>query len=181
MAENLNIRFYRDKFLMGYASEAAGHPVYEDRDFIEINIPGDMNNVIQRPVTDRDTQQFAAAYARYKEGLEPSVEGVPLQAWSRLTPAQVANYKALGVKTVENVAGMSDQVCNKVAMGAMADRTAAKAYLDSAKDGALAQKQALVIERQDQMIADLQRQINELAAYADKPKRGRKAEETTEA
>jgi hypothetical protein len=179
MAENLNIRFYQDKYLMGYASEQAGHPVYEDRDFIEINIPGDMNNVIQRPVTDKDKQQWAAAFGRYKEGLEPSVDGVPLEAWARLTPAQVANYKALGVKTVENVAGMSDQVCNKVAMGAMADRTAAKAYLESAKDGALAQKQALVIERQDQTIADLQRQINELAALAEKPKR--KARETEEA
>jgi hypothetical protein len=88
----------------------------------------------------------------------------------------VGNYKALGVKTVENVAGMSDQVCNKVAMGAMADRTAAKAYLANAKDSALAQKQALEIERQNQTIADLQRQINDLAALAEKPKR-RKAEE----
>lgn len=177
MAENLSVRFYRDKYLMGYASEQAGHPVYEDRDFIEITIPGDMNNVIQRPVTDKDMQQFAALYARYKEGLEPSVDGIPLEAWPRLTPAAVANYKAMGVFTVEHVAGMSDQVCNKVSMGAMADRTAAKAYLALAKDSALAQKQALEIERQNQTIAELQRQINELAALADKPRRGRKAEE----
>jgi hypothetical protein len=181
MAETLNIRFYQDKFLMGFASEQAGHPVFEDRDFIEINIPGDMNNVIQRPVTDNDKKQWAAMYARYKEGLEPSVDGVPLEAWARLTPASVANYKAAGVKTVEHIAGMSDQVCNKVSMGAMADRTAAKAYLAGAKDSALAQKQALVIERQDQQIADLQRQINELAAYAEKPKRGRPVKETEEA
>jgi hypothetical protein len=56
----------------------------------------------------------------------------------------------------------------------MADRTAAKAYLALAKDSALAQKQALEIERQNNLIADLQRQINELAA--EKPKRKSKEE-----
>ncbi|MDE3021973.1 MAG: hypothetical protein KGI54_08945 [Pseudomonadota bacterium] len=181
MADNLTIRFYQDKLLMGFKSEQAGHPVYEDTDFVEITIPGDMNNVIVRPATDNDKRQHAALFSRYKEGLEPSVDGVPLEAWSRLTPASVANYKAMGVKTVEHVAGMSDQICNKVAMGAMADRTAAKAYLSLAKDSALAQKQAVEIERQNQTIADLQRQISELAALADAPKRGRAAKQHEEA
>ena len=179
MADNLSVRFFQDKFLMGYKSEAAGHPVYEDVDFVEITIPGDMNNVIQRPATDRDKQQFAALFARYKDGLEPSIDGIPLEAWARLTPASVANYKAMGVKTVEHLSGMSDQTCNKVSMGAMADRTAAKAYLLNAKDNALAQKQALEIERQNMTIADLQRQITELASLAEKPKR--KQRETEEA
>jgi hypothetical protein len=53
-------------------------------------------------------------------------------------------------------------------MGAMADRTAAKAYLAMANDSALAQKQALTIERQDNEMADLKRQIAELAAMVDK-------------
>ena len=35
MADNLSIRFYQDKLLMGFASEQAGHPVFEDRDFRE--------------------------------------------------------------------------------------------------------------------------------------------------
>lgn len=171
---NLSVRFYQDKFLLGYASEQAGHPVYEDRDFIEINVPGDMNNVLNRVVTDNDKKDFAASFARYKSGLEPSVEGTPVESWPRLTSASAANYKAMGVKTVENVSEMSDQVCNKVSMGAMADRTAAKAFLALAKDSALAQKQALEIERQNNTIADLQRQINELAA--EKPKRKPKEE-----
>lgn len=166
---NLAVRFYQDKLLLGFASEQAGHPVFEDRDFIEINVPGDMNNVINREVTENDKKEFAASYARYKEGLAPSVDGIPLEAWARLTSASVANYKALGVKTVEQISEMSDQTCNKVAMGAMADRTAAKAYLALAKDSALVQKQALENERLNNVIADLQRQINELAV--EKPKR----------
>lgn len=180
MAENLYVRFYQDKFLMGFKSEQAGHPVYDDMDFVEIMTPGDMNNIIQRPVTDRDIKQFSSLYKSYKEGLEAPVEGIPLEAWPRLTSATVANYKALGVKTVENVANMSDQVCNKVAMGAMGDRTAAKAYLAIAKDSALAQKQALEIERQNATIADLQRQVESLAMQIEKPARGRPRKETEE-
>lgn len=173
---SLSVRFYQDKFLLGFASEQAGHPVYEDRDFVEITVPGDMNNVINREVTENDKREYAASYARYKEGLEPSVEGTPLEAWARLTSASVANYKALGVKTVEQLSEMSDQTCNKVSMGAMADRTAAKAYLASAKDSAAAQKLALENERLTNLIADLQRQINELAV--EKPKRKSKEEQT---
>lgn len=181
MADNISVRFYQDKMYMGFKSDQAGHPVYEDTDFVEITIPGDMNNVIQRPATDRDKDQYKALFSRYKDGLEPSVEGTPLESWPRLTKASVANYKALGVHTVEHIAGMSDQVCNKVAMGAMADRTAAKAYMALAKDSALAQKQAIQLEQQNHTIADLQRQVQELAAMIDAPKRGRPAKVTEEA
>jgi hypothetical protein len=162
------IRFYQDKHQLGFASEQAGHPVFEDVDFIEISIPGDMTNVIVRPATDKDKQTHAALFAQYKQGLEPSVDGVPVESWARLTRAQAANYKALNFQTVEQIANMSDTAAGKVGMGAHADRTAAKAYLAMANDSALAQKQALTIERQDNEMADLKRQIAELAAMVDK-------------
>lgn len=158
------VRFFREKFLMGHASEQAGHPVYEDRDFIEIATPGDLNTIIHRVATDKDKANYANLFAQYKAGLEPSAEGVPIESWARLTPARVANYKALGFRTVEHIADMNDNVIQKVGMGAHGDRTAAKAYLESAQNTALAQRQALELERRDQTIADMQRQIQELAA-----------------
>lgn len=157
------VRFFRDKFLMGHASEQAGHPVYEDRDYVEIATPGDLNTIIHRVATDKDKATFAALFAQYKAGLEPSAEGIPLEAWARLTPAQVGNYKGLGFRCVEHIADMSDTVLAKVGMGAMGDRVAAKAYLALAKDSALAQKQALELDRQNNTIADLQRQVSEMA------------------
>lgn len=158
------VRFFRDKVKMGFASEAAGHPVYEDADFIEIATPGDLNTIIHRVVTDKDKATWAQLYAQYKAGQEPSAEGVPLEAWARLTPAQVGNYKALGFRTVEHVADMNDNVVQKVGMGAHGDKIAAAAYLLLAKDSALAQKQALEIDRQNQTIEELQRQVQELAS-----------------
>lgn len=160
---NFTIRFYQDKKLLGFKSEQAGHPVFEDADFIEISIPGDMSNQIVREVTENDIKQYAAKYAEYKQGLIPSVDGTPLEAWPRLTKAQVANYKALNFVTVEQIAEMSDAACSKVGMGSMPDRTAAQAYLALAKDTALAQKQAIELERREQQIADLQDQIKDLA------------------
>jgi hypothetical protein len=178
---NTYIRFYQDKFLMGFKSEQAGHPVYDDVDFIEIRTPGDMNNIIQRPATENDKRQYAQLFASYRTGLEPAIDGIPLEAWARLTPASVANYKAMGVMTIEHVSNMSDQICSKVAMGAMSDRAAAKAYIAQAKDTGLVQKQAVELERQNTTIADLQRQISELSAMIEKPKRGRPARELEEA
>jgi hypothetical protein len=166
------VRFYQDKHQLGFASEQAGHPVFEDVDFIEIMIPGDMTNVIVRPATERDKQQYTQLYNQYKQGLEPATEGIPVEAWARLTRAQAANYKALNFMTIEQIANMSDAVLTKVGMGAQNDRTAAKAYLEQAKDSALAQKQALVIERQDNELADLKRQVAELAARANLQEKG---------
>lgn len=166
---NFTVRFYQEKVLLGYQSEQAGHAVFEDRDFIQINIPGDMSNIIEREATENDIKQYASLFAAYKAGLVPSVNGTPVEAWARLTKAQAANYKALNFQTVEQIAEMSDTACGHVGMGAMSDRTAAKAFLQSAKDSGLAQKQALIIERQDNDIADLKRQVAELASLASKP------------
>lgn len=160
------VRFYQEKVLMGYASEQAGHPVFEDRDFIQINIPGDMSNIIEREANENDKKQYAQVYAQYKQGLEPSVDGIPVETWARLTKAQAANYKAQNFQTVEQIAEMSDTACTSVGMGAMADRTAAKAFIALANDSGLAQKQALVIERQNADIENLKQQVAELAALA---------------
>jgi hypothetical protein len=141
-------------------------------DFIEIMIPGDMTNVIVRPATDKDKHQYANLFAQYKQGLEPSTEGMPVEEWARLTRAQAANYKALNFQTVEQIANMTDAVFAKVGMGAQADRTAAKAYLALAQDSALAQKQALELERNASEMADLKQQIKDLAAMVESQNKG---------
>jgi hypothetical protein len=166
------VRFYQDKNQLGFASEQAGHPVFEDVDFIEILIPGDMTNVIVRPATERDKQNYAQLYTQYKQGLEPATDGTPVEAWPRLTRAQSANYKALNFQTVEQIANMTDAVLTKVGMGAQADRTAAKAFIALAKDSALAQKQALELERNAAEMADLKKQIKDLAAMVESQNKG---------
>jgi hypothetical protein len=60
---NFTVRFFQEKVQMGFLSEQAGHPVFEDRDFIQINIPGDMSNIIEREATEIDRTQFASLFA----------------------------------------------------------------------------------------------------------------------
>jgi hypothetical protein len=67
---------------------------------------------------------------------------------------------------------MTDAVFAKVGMGAQADRTAAKAYLALAQDSALAQKQALELERNASEMADLKQQIKDLAAMVESQNKG---------
>lgn len=161
---NFTVRFFQEKVQMGFLSEQAGHPVFEDRDFIQINIPGDMSNIIERESTEIDRTQFASLFAAYKQGLEPSVDGMPVEQWAKLTKAQAANYKAQNFQTVEQIAEMSDHACGSVGMGATSDRAAAKAFLALAKDAGLAQKQAIEIDRQNTDIEELKRQVAELSA-----------------
>lgn len=180
---NFIVRFFQEAKQLGFESEAAGHPVFRDVDMVEIQIPGDMNNNVVKEVTEKEMRAFPREYEAYKRGLEPSVDGIPLEQWPLLTPAQVKNYKAWNFATVEQIAGMSDLFAGKIGMGVNGHIAAAKAYIANAKDSALAQKQAVEIERKDQQIADLQRQINELASMiqreesAPAAKRGRPPKE----
>lgn len=164
----LSIRFYQDTVQMTAKSEEMGRAIFEDRDFIEIIIPGDAFNVVNRQVTQRDIDNYKATYDRYKAGLEQSVDGFPLEQWARLTKSQVANYKALNFRTVEQIAEMSLSSASNVGMGAQGDIAAAKAFLAQSQEAGLSQKQAVELTTLKAEIARQAEQIKELGALAAK-------------
>jgi hypothetical protein len=166
----LSIRFYQDTVQMVAKSDEIGRAIFEDRDFIEITIPGDTFNIVNRQVTQKDIEQYRGSYDRYKAGLEQSVDGFPLEQWARLSKSQVANYKALNFKTVEQIAEMPQSSAANVGMSAQGDIAAAKAFLAQSKDGALSQKQAVQIETLLAEVARQAEQIKELGALAEKSK-----------
>ena len=54
------------------------------------------------------------AYAAYKSGLDVPDTGMPLAAWSGVTSDQAAVLRRLGIKTVEDVANMSESTSGKL-------------------------------------------------------------------
>lgn len=81
-------------------------------------------------------------YARWREGQEDPVDGTPLTAWAGVTPAQVRMLQVLHLRSVEDIAALTDANAQQI-MGGRDLRQRAKAFLASMRDhGEVVQRQA---------------------------------------
>lgn len=73
--------------------------------------------------------KFKEAYKFWKAGQEPPVEGTALKGWTLLGPSQLKMLLAMGMRSVEDVAGMNDEGMTRYGMGALDLRNKAQAFL----------------------------------------------------
>ena len=133
-------RFFRDKMQNNFRSEQEGRPVYDDVEKVEIIIPGMTQSIAVERVNEGHKMRWPQHYAAFQKGLEPVHDGTPLEEWPPLSPAQVANLKALQVHTVEQLANITDTAIQKIGMGARDLKAKAGAWLDQAQSGAALSK-----------------------------------------
>ena len=162
------IRFFMDAEQSIEESEKAGRPIYSEKEFIEIRIPGDKDEIRVRPVRYSDTQMYPRQYAAFKQGLEQPVTGTPLDKLPFITKAQAAEMAGVGIKTAEQLRDMSDANAQKY-MGASQLRAKVKAFLDAAEGAAPALKMQAELEKRDgeiellkQMVEQQSRKLEEM-------------------
>lgn len=116
------------------------------------------------------------AYKAWLKGQEEPTTGTALAAWPGVNSAQADRLKLMHIRTVEDVAAMTDADLEKVGMGARAMRDKARAFIQ-AKQGdaqiaaALTERDATIADQAAQ-IAELTATVAELAAKAGLEKRG---------
>ena len=165
-------------------SEKEGRPIYDRVLRAYITVPGSKNQVMAKEVERRFwvaegepekaprinedmRMRFREQLAAFEAGSAEELTGTPLKELVSLDVAAIASLKDAGIYTIEALAGVADA---NLFMGVRKWREEAKAYLEKA-DG---DTSSLVAEneRMKDEIADLKRQVEELA----KPK-GRKTKE----
>ena len=174
---NLYVEFYEDALEIPFKSQQEGRPVYEQREFIRIIVPGDQTNIIDRPCNDQDRQDFPRQYARFQKGQGAVIDGTPLTQWPPVNKSQVKECEYHDIRSVEQLAAASDSVCMRMGMGYTELRNKAKAWLAAAKDASIVTQMSALNDQMKGEIEALKQQIAQLAA----PKRGRPAKETEEA
>lgn len=122
--------------LMKAASDQQGRPVYENREYIKIVQPANRNTEVFREATDDDKRKWHVRYRQFKEDQEQIGDGVPLDQWPAIDPATLMNLRGVGLRTVQDLAGVSDVSLKNIGMGAAALRTKAQAFLDEKVNGA---------------------------------------------
>lgn len=186
--KGLMVRFYNEPVLQEAQSTAAGQPVYENVDFIEITMPGgksvhkrrvQMEDDHMRQVPG-DPNRFPAQWRAYKAAEEEVHDGLALEHWPPMDKARCKMLKMGGVHTVEQLAAIPDSALGAIPMmDARKLRDLALRYLEGAQGGApLAKANAEIAELKAQMV-EMQRML-ELALANQKAKPGRKPAIPTE-
>jgi len=142
------VKFFSKPMENEFKTLKEGRPIFEDRVFVTIQIPGNQLSIISTFATDDHKRRFPLQWQHYlnTHGNEEQAIGTPLEQWPLLKASQVEELRALKFRTVESVAFASDAQVQTIGMAAgmnpLAFRDRAKLYLEAARDNAVAQKQA---------------------------------------
>jgi hypothetical protein len=130
-------------------SRAAGRPIYDDVEYVEIRAPGSKDvkvfpattisadSIRTDPYTGAVKQityaeRFHRQYRQFKEHAAQTKSGTPLAGVAFLTEARKAEMRALNVYTVEQLAQIDGQELKNLGMGGRDLKNAAQAYIDDA-------------------------------------------------
>lgn len=131
-------QFFVEPVKMEFKSKQEGRPIFEEREFVRIIIPGDRRSMAVEPVNDEHKARWSKEYAAFKEGREAPLEGTPLKEWpvSSMTAGKAEELAFFHIKTVEQLAAVNDAQLQSLGMGARELRERAKLWLSVAKNGA---------------------------------------------
>lgn len=127
-------KFYMFPMEDARASAEAGRPVFVDKEFVEILAAGNQNNIVRRPASEMDKVRFRRQYDLFKQGDSEQMVGTPLSEVPWVTRSQVEEFAYRKIRTLEDLANISDAQCTLPGMYDM--RRNAEAWLKKASDAA---------------------------------------------
>ena len=172
--KNLWVQFNLEPMVDDEASAKEGRPIYKEVEHIKIMQPGNKESIVCRPITQMDKARFRQQYENWKAGHEELLEGQPLEQWARISKAQVEELKYFGVRTVEQLATMSDAHSQKF-MGIAMLRNLAREDMQRGKEGAMSSQMLEALQAKDNQIATLQEALGQLQKTVAELKKGASA------
>lgn len=140
----LGVEFFMKPVELPAKSKEAGRPIFEDREMVRIVFPGDSKREHVAPANEMHfvsqhrrqmtyAERFADTYRRFKDANSDQIVGTPITHLPFLTEARRAEFRAAGIKTAEQLAGLPDVTIKKMGPGFREFVTQAKAYLKAAE------------------------------------------------
>lgn len=150
-------------------TKAEGRPIFEMREYMRKQTPGDKDSIVDRPVTEADKVLYQSRYTRFKAGQsQNSDSGTPLSAWGGLPPEEVASCRATaGIHTVEQLAGLSDGILQNFPPGYLKWRQAAQDFIKAAKSQSHVMQMRAELDEKDARITALEQMVRKLNTKLD--------------
>lgn len=139
-------------------------------DFINIKVPGDKSVEIDLPVNDDYKRRFARKWDAYQA--MDVTDGTSIDDWIDIPEGLKREFKYLGFRFIEQVAGAPDSAFTRI-MGGTQWRLKAQAYLNKSKVN------DDIVRKQQEQIEELKAQMAQMAELVQE-KRGRKPKEVVE-
>ena len=156
-------RFYKHPVLQGYESRKAGREIYKDEDFVEIQIPGQKNSIVQRKVQEKDKTEYPNEWSAYEKNTGDYQVGSPIGHLPGMSPSKELELKGLGIYTVEQLVSLNETGIQKLGHGARAFIKTGELYLGQTSE----------VDEVRKKNEELAKQLEELRAkveQAEKPK-----------
>jgi hypothetical protein len=160
--DQLMVGFYKRSVLNRAKSREQGTPVYESRDYVKIQHPGESLNVVDREVTPQDVQRWPHRWEQFQKNISQDPEGVPLNLLFPASPEIEMTLRGYNIHTVQQLARLSGQAISTVGMGCQEWVNRAAAYMVQAEKGVDHHKFNAAIAEKDKEIATLKRQMADL-------------------
>ena len=152
----IHVEFHVGAVVNQEKSDKEGRLIHDDAEFIQIIVPGDRDNIVDRPVREADKLQYKAKYEDFKAGRAQLLTGTPLSLWPSANPSQVADLGFICVRTVEQLAELPD---NRLPGMYAPLREKARTFLNASKDSAHVTQMQSELEKRDNQIETMQRQL----------------------
>jgi len=174
--KSLYVQFNYEPHLNQAKTALEGRPIYEEREYIMIMVPGDKDSIVHRPLDEMTRNRFFERYRKWKDKVgDGTTEGTPLKMVAWLNSAQVRELEYFNCYTLEQLASMADTHIQKF-MGMQQLRQRARDFVQAAKDSAPMQSLRAEVERKDaelaaanEAIADLGRRLAALEKASEEP------------
>lgn len=158
------IRFWKDAYKNVAKSAEAGIPIFDTVPFYEVRVLGERDNVKGpwHKAPDAMREEWAAAFKQWEaDNSSEGVIGTPLAMVPWLETGDVETLKYAGIKTLENLAAVTDGAIGNIP-GGLALRQKAKDALRAAKEAAPIQRMSEELAKRDEEIASLKAQMAEI-------------------
>lgn len=163
--KTLLVRFYTKSVQDQDKTITEGRPIFREKTYIEIRYPGNRTDSIARPATAHDIQRFPRHYKAFKDRVELPEEGTPLNEWPVISRSQAEELSFFNIKTVEQLAAVSDAEGHKF-MGFNNLKSKAKEFLESSRDIVESAQLREELHQRDEVIRAMQEQIDMLIKQA---------------
>ena len=127
--KQLLVKFFYKTRPDSVATQEQGRPMFKDVEYIDIKVPGSRGTGVCRPVRPADKQRFPEHYEAFKKRVEAPVTGTPLAEWALIPRSAVEQLAFANVKTVEQLATLSDSYAGQM-HGGYGYKKIAKEYLE---------------------------------------------------
>ena len=181
--KQLLVKFFYKTRPDSVATQEQGRPMFKEVEYIDIRVPGSRGTSVSRPARPADRQRFPEHYEAFKKRVDAPTSGTPLAEWALIPRSAVEQLAFANVKTVEQLATLSDSYAGQM-HGGYGYKKIAKEYLERTANDA---DKAVIddLKKQNEELRKLVSEMNDklcrIETEPPKPKKKKVLSEETKA